>query len=363
VPDRPAAAPPPRDSRAESWLLEILEKAADVGAADIHIHSGATVKLRRYSRLVEFTDEPLEPTEAEAALHSILSAEQYQTLHDDGQVDFAYEAPDIGRYRANIYLQHRGLDAVFHRIPSTPPTLEELGLPSELAKVTNFHQGLVLVTGPTGCGKSTTLAALVDIINAERRDHILTVEDPIEIVHRSNRCLVNQRQVEKHTESFARALRGALREDPDVICIGEMRDLETISLALSAAETGHLVLATVHTNSAIRTINRLVGAYPPAQQSQVRTMLSESLRAVISQRLLPTTSGEGVALALEILHVTKAVGNLIRENRAFRIHSILQTGAAHGMRLMDASLARLLKEGRISREVALANTDNPNSFS
>jgi twitching motility protein PilT len=220
----------------------------------------------------------------------------------------------------------------------------------------------VLLTGPAGCGKSSTLAALLNIINGERSDHIITIEDPIEYIHPSKQCVVNQRQVGTHTNSFARALRGALREDPDIIAIGELRDLETISLALTAAETGHLVLATLHTNNAIRTVNRILGVFPPSQQDQIRTMVSESLRAVVSQRLVTRADGNGRVPALEILVVNKAVGNLIRENKTFQIKSVLQTGGAQGMCMLDASLADLLKKGVITREEALKHTDDPVKF-
>ena len=242
---------------------------------------------------------------------------------------------------------------VFRSISAQPPTLEELGLPAELARYTNYHQGMVLVTGPAGCGKSTTLAAMVNLINQEREEHILTVEDPIEVVHSSQRCIVNQRHAGKHSESFPRALRGALREDPDVIVIGELRDLETISLAMTAAETGHFVLASLHTNNAVRTINRMIGAFPSAEQGQVRTMLSESLRAVISQRLVPRIDGEGRVAALEVLVINKAIGNLIREEKTVQIRSSIQTGKAHGMYLLEQSLNELVAAGTISREAAL----------
>jgi twitching motility protein PilT len=221
---------------------------------------------------------------------------------------------------------------------------------------------MVLLTGPAGCGKSSTLAALLNIINEDRHDHIITIEDPIEYIHPSKKCVVNQRQVGPHTGSFARALRGALREDPDIIAIGELRDLETISLALTAAETGHLVLATLHTNNSIRTVNRILGVFPPNQQDQIRTMVSESLRAVISQRLIPRADGVGRVAALEILMANKAVGNLIRENKTFQIKSVLQTGATHGMCQLDASLAELVKSGTITREEAARNADDPQRF-
>ncbi len=258
----------------------------------------------------------------------------------------------VGRFRANAYRQLRGIDAVFRHIPANPPSLDDLGLPHSLAKLTTYHQGLVLLTGPTACGKSSTMAALVRLINEERADHIITIEDPIEYLHESKRCVVNQRSVKRHTESFARALKGSLREDPDVIVIGELRDLESISLALTAAETGHLVLATLHTENAIRTINRLVGAFPSDQQSQIRSMIADSLRMVFSQRLLPRADGAGRVVALETLVVTKAVSNLIRENKTFQIHSILQTGASQGMGLLDNSIKEHVKSGVVELEVA-----------
>ncbi len=277
-------------------------------------------------------------------------------------MDFAYTLPGKGRFRSNAYRQQRGTDAVFRVIPPRPPTLAELGLPESLGRLANFHQGMVLLTGPAGCGKSSTLAALLNIINEDRHDHIITIEDPIEYIHPSKKCVVNQRQVGPHTGSFARALRGALREDPDIIAIGELRDLETISLALTAAETGHLVLATLHTNNSIRTVNRILGVFPPNQQDQIRTMVSESLRAVISQRLIPRADGNGRVAALEILMANKAVGNLIRENKTFQIKSVLQTGASHGMCQLDASLAELVKSGTITREEAARNADDPQRF-
>jgi twitching motility protein PilT len=263
----------------------------------------------------------------------------------------------------NLYRQQRGVDAVLRFISPEPPTLEQLGLPSSLARFTTYPQGLVLVTGPTGCGKTSTLAALVNLINEERREHILTIEDPVEYIHPSKRCLVNQRSVHRHTASFARALRAALREDPDVVVIGELRDLETISLALTAAETGHLVLATLHTDNAIRTINRIVGSFSSDQQSQIRSMISESLRAVVSQRLIPRADGKGRVAAIEVLVVTKAVANLIRENKTFQIHSVLQTGAAQGMSLLDASIRQHVQSGAISREEAQRYCAEPKSLS
>jgi twitching motility protein PilT len=283
---------------------------------------------------------------------SFLTPAQRESLAARGELDVCHTFPGIGRFRANLYRGLRGLDGVFRFISPEPPTLEQLGLPARLAKFTTYHQGMVVITGPSGCGKSSTMAALVNLINEERREHILTIEDPIEYVHTSKQCLVNQRSAGDHTQSFARALRAALREDPDVIVIGELRDLETVSLALSAAETGHFVLATLHTDNAIRTVNRLVGAFPADQQDQVRTMLSESLRAVISQRLLPRADGKGRVAALETMIVTRAVSNLIRENKTFQIHSILQTGASQGMALLDSSIRELVSKGLVKAEDA-----------
>ncbi|MFQ5418579.1 MAG: type IV pilus twitching motility protein PilT, partial [Myxococcota bacterium] len=299
---------------------------------------------------------------AERLVTSSLNEEQRARFLERGEIDFCYTLDGVGRFRASAYRQQRGSDAVFRSNPPEPPTLADLGLPSELARFTNYHQGLVLVTGPAGCGKSSTLAALVDLINEERKEHILTIEDPIEFVHANKRCMVNQRSVHQHTDSFARALRAALREDPDVIVIGELRDLETISLALTAAETGHLVLATLHTSTSIRTVNRLIGAFPSDQQSQVRTMLSESLRAVISQRLLPRSDGSGRVPALETLINTRATANLIRESKTFQIHSILQTGASQGMGLLDQSIARLVESGAVGRQDALRFCDDPKAL-
>jgi len=288
-----------------------------------------------------------------------LTPAQRAELARFGEIDLCYDVAGVGRFRTNIYRQQRGFDAVFRSIPEHPPTLDQLNLPSFLAKHTNYHQGMVLITGPAGCGKSSTMAALVNLINEERDEHMLTIEDPIEYVHPSKRCLVNQRHAGRHTESFARALRGALREDPDVIVIGELRDLETISLAMTAAETGHFVLATLHTSSAVRTVSRMIGAFPSNQQGQVRTMLSESLRCVISQRLVVASDGSGRIPALEMLVVNKAIGNLIREEKTIQIRSAIQTGAAHGMFLLEQSLNDLVKTGQIKREDALRIAEDP----
>jgi twitching motility protein PilT len=360
----PAAARPAAPAASGASALDrILREGIARGASDIHFHSGVGVQLRVSGRLVATDGPSLEATVAESVILGALPERERKLLDEHGDLDFCHEVAGAGRFRGNIYRQHRGLDAVFRFIPPDPPSLEQLGLPPALARLTAYHQGLVLVTGPSGCGKSSTLAALVNLINEERREHILTIEDPVEYVHRSKRCLVNQRSVHRHTESFARALRAALREDPDVIVIGELRDLETISLALTAAETGHLVLATLHTDNAIRTINRLIGSYPSDAQGQIRTMLSESLRAVVSQRLIPRADGKGRVAAIETLIVNKAVGNLIRENKTFQIQSILQTGAAQGMALLDASIRQHVQSGAIAREEALRYCAEPKNLS
>jgi twitching motility protein PilT len=362
----PAASPPeaaaPASPTGDRRLDRILTKAMQLHASDVHVHTGLPIQMRVGGRLLKANSAPLEPAQSESLVLEILTeSERAQfTAHND--LDFAYTIAGVGRFRGNVYRQRRGIDAVFRPIPLEPATLDELGLPSSLAKLTGYHQGLVLVTGPAGCGKSSTMAALINLINEDRPDHIITVEDPIEFAHRSKTCVVNQRQVRKHTGSFASALRAALREDPDVIAIGELRDLETISLAITAAETGHLVLGTLHTNDAARTINRILDAYPPDQQSQIRAMISESLRAIVSQKLVPTVDGSRRVPALEILLVNIAVSNLIREERVFQLRSVMQTGRNLGMRLFDDSLLELMRAGTISKETARKQCDDPKLF-
>ncbi|MEE8408564.1 MAG: type IV pilus twitching motility protein PilT [Myxococcota bacterium] len=340
-------------------LDNILEQAVAHGASDLHVHAGYPLTFRIHGALRAVGQQPLTAETTERMIQQILTDDQWRILNAEGQLDLAYEVDGTTRVRGNIFRQHRGYDATLRLVPLEPPTLTDLGLPNSLAAFTNFHQGMVLVTGPAGCGKSSTLAGLIKIINEERTDHILSIEDPVECVHAPLGCVVNQREVRSHTESFARALRAALREDPDIIAIGEMRDLETISLAITAAETGHLVLGTLHTNNTIRTINRLVGVFPPEEQDQIRMMISESLRAIISQRLLPRADGKGRVAALEILVITRAVANLIRENKTFQIFSVLQTGAQLGMRLLDDSIAELVRSGVVKREDALKQCVDP----
>jgi twitching motility protein PilT len=357
-----AAAEATIRSRAPAQLDQILAKAMQLRASDVHLHAGLPIQMRIGGRLLKSNSPPLEPARSEALVMEILSESERAEFTAHNDLDFAYAIAGVGRFRGNVFRQRRGIDAVFRPIPPEPPTLESLGLPSSLAQLTAFHQGLVLVTGPAGCGKSSTLAALINLINEERPDHIITVEDPVEFVHPSKSCVVNQRQVRKHTGSFASALRAALREDPDVIAIGELRDLETISLAITAAETGHLVLGTLHTNDAGRTINRILDAYPPDQQSQIRAMISESLRAIISQKLVPTVDGSRQVPVLEILRVNIAVSNLIREERVFQLRSVMQTGRNLGMCLFDDSLLELVKSGTISKETARRHCEDPKAF-
>lgn len=341
---------PTADDRKQ--LEAILSAGVSQKASDVHFHTGGPIKQRRNGELV-VVEESIAPEQVERIVSAALTPEQRQVLRDDGEIDFCFDVSGVGRFRANAYRQQRGLDAVFRIVSERPPTLEELGLPEALKKYTDYHQGMVLITGPAGCGKSSTLAALVNHINENRDDHILTIEDPIEIIHPSKRCLVNQRHAGHHTASFSRALRGALREDPDIIVIGELRDLETISLAMTAAETGHFVLATLHTANAVRTVNRMIGAFPSNEQDQVRAMLSESLRAVISQRLVPTADGNSRVPALELLVINRAIGNLIRDEKTVQIRSSMQTGKSHGMYLLEQSLNELVAAGKITRETAL----------
>jgi twitching motility protein PilT len=367
-PERPLAAVASVAGLSPSWrnsagpLDIILNHAVDVGASDIHIHAAVPLSFRINGHLELVDPEPIEEALAEALVLGVLGQEQQAALGEHGQVDFAYTLGGRARFRANAFRQRRGIDLVMRAIPLEPPTLEQLGLPDTLGRLTEFHQGMVLVTGPSGCGKSSTLAALVRILNESRRDHIITIEDPIEYLHPSRGCVVHQRQVGRHTSSFARALRAALREDPDIIAIGELRDLDTISLAISAAETGHLVLGTLHTNNAIRTVNRILGVFPPNLQEQIRTMLSESLRAVISQRLVTRADGAGRVPALEVMIATRAVSNLIRENKTFQIRSVLQTGATHGMMQLDTSLADLVKRRIVTHEEALRHAEDPSKI-
>ena len=359
---RPSPAVAPKGAPGKGTLGQLLAKAMEMKASDVHVHSGAPLQVRVNGTLREFRAGVWTSKEIESMLKEVLTPEQRKTLEETRDLDMALVLPGVGRFRASFFKQQRGWDAVFRPIPPEPPTLEQLGMPPSLKRLADFHQGLVLVTGPAGCGKSSTLAAMVKMLNESRTDHIISVEDPIEYVHKPQKCVVNQREVGKHTHSFANALRAALREDPDIVVIGELRDLETISLAITAAETGHLVMGTLHTNNAIRTINRILDAFPPKQQSQIRAMVSESLRAVVSQRLLPALDGRRLVPAVEMLFVKPAVSNLIREEKTFQLRSIMQTARSEGNCLLDDSLADLVKAGQITKETAKRVAEDPKRF-
>lgn len=332
---------------------ELLKIMREQNASDLHITSGAVPFLRLHGNMVPLTSfKELTTQDVQGLLFEILTEKQKKNFVERWEIDFAYHVPSIGRFRVNMFMQRKGLGAVFRIIPEKIKTAEELGLPKGVLDLIDAEKGLVLVTGPTGSGKSTTLAALVHQINTEHDLHIITVEDPIEFVHQNIRSLVNQREVGMHTKSFANALRSALREDPDVLLVGELRDLETISLALTAAETGHLVFATLHTNSAAKTIDRIIDVFPEGQQQQVRAMLAESLRGVVAQTLFRRADGQGRVAAYEIMRCTRAISNLIRENKVHQIPSAIQTGSAQGMVLFEKYVDELVRKGKISREDA-----------
>jgi len=322
------------------------------GASDLHLSTGNPPIFRLHGEMVRLNFKSLADEELREVLFEILDEKQRAHFEATKDLDFAYAVPDLARFRGNIFMQHRGIAGVFRIIPSKILSADDLSLPEGVRRMTNFKKGLVLVTGPTGSGKSTTLAAMIDLINSTRKEHILTLEDPLEFIHENKLSLLNQRQIGEHTESFASALRAALREDPDIILVGEMRDLTTISLAMSAAETGHLVFGTLHTNTAAKTIDRIIDVFPTDQQEQVRAMLSESLKGVVCQQLLKTADGKGRTAALEIMIGTPAIGNLIREGKTFQIPSIIQTAKKDGMQLMDQHLLDLLKTKRINPEEA-----------
>jgi twitching motility protein PilT len=336
-------------------LLEFIE----TDASDLHITAGSPPMVRERGRLRALDFPKLTPQVTREIAYSILSNSQRQRLETDLQVDLAHSIPGRARFRVNAFFQRASIGAAFRKIPDEMPRFEDLGLPPHLIDFTRKPRGFVLVTGPTGSGKSTTLASMIDRINRERQEHIITVEDPIEFLHRHQSCIVNQREVGADAESFALALRAALRQDPDVILIGEMRDLETIATALTAAETGHLVFATLHTQDTAQTVDRIIDVFPPSQQAQVRVQLSVALQGIVTQQLLPTADGLSRACACEVLVPTPAVRNLIREGKTHQIHSALQTGAAHGMQTMDAALAELVRQHKITRELAEARSSTP----
>jgi twitching motility protein PilT len=327
----------------------------DQGASDLHLTTGSQPILRVSGELQRIRYQVLENDDLKKMLYEIAPEYKIKDFEETGDVDFAYEIPGLARYRANFFVQKYGVAAVFRQIPDTILTVEQLNLPPVLNKLPMLPKGLVLVTGPTGSGKSTTLAAIVDYANAQRKDHILTIEDPVEFVHKSKNCVVNHREIGLHTRSFATALRAALREDPDIIMVGEMRDLETISLAVEAASTGHLVFGTLHTQSAAKTVDRVVDVFPHEQQEQIRATLADSLQAVVAQTLFKRRDGKGRCAALEILIATPAVRNLIRDGKTYQITTVLQTGKKYGMQSLDDAIIDLLEKGRIKPEDAYLN--------
>ncbi len=347
-----AAVPEDPDTPA---IDRLFRKMVANGCSDLHVSAGSPPLFRKDGEMVDLGDEPaLSPDETGRMLLEIAPERARHQFEERRDADFAYEIAGVARFRCNLFEDRRGVGGVFRQIPSEILTAEQLGLPPGILEFCELKKGLVLVTGPTGSGKSTTLAAMVDHINGSRREHIITIEDPIEFVHGNRRCLVNQREVGEHTRSFKAALRAALREDPDIVLVGEMRDLETVEIALETAETGHLVLGTLHTNTAASTVSRVIDQFPSGQQAQIRTMLAESLKGVIAQTLCRRTGGGRVA-AMEVLVVTPAVSNLIREDKTYQIPSVMQTGKAAGMRTMNDALLALVREGAVEASEAYRN--------
>jgi twitching motility protein PilT len=336
-------------------LLQVMERQA----SDLHLTAGSPPMIRQDGKLHALDYSPLTPQTTREVIYSILTNDQRQKLETEWQIDLAYSIPGRARFRVNAYFQRASLSAAFRLIPHDMPSLGELGLPPVIKDFTKKPRGFVLVTGPTGSGKSTTLAAMLDLINEVRHEHILTIEDPIEFLHRHKRCIINQRELGADAQTFGLGLKAALRQDPDVILVGEMRDLETISTALTAAETGHLVFATLHTQDTAQTVDRIVDVFPSEQQQQVRVQLSVALEGIVTQQLLPKADGQGRLCACEILVPTPAVRNLIREGKTHQIYSALQTGGQFGMQTMDAALAQLVREHKITRELAESRSSAP----
>ncbi len=342
-------------------IAQLLQFACQQDASDLHISAGEPPMIRVSGDMKKIKVPPLTAEQTHAMLYDIMGDSQRKSFEEHSDIDFSMQLGEVARFRVNVFRQNRGVGGVFRKIPTKILTLEELGMPPVLADLSRKEKGLVLVTGPTGSGKSTTLAAMINLVNEELEGHILTVEDPIEFVHRSKKCLVNQREVGPHTKNFNSALRAALREDPDVILVGELRDLETIQLALTAAETGHLVFGTLHTSSAPKTVDRIIDVFPPNQQAQVRAMFAESIQAVVTQTLCKKIGGGRVA-GLEVLIGTTAVRNLIREGKIHQIPSVMQTSQGAGMQTMEMHLKELVDRNQITRETAIEKSGNPDLF-
>ncbi len=341
-------------------FAEVLTRMVEVRASDVHLTPGFAPALRVRGRITPMDDyPPLSPQQTRDVVYAILNNDQRKRFENEQQLDFAYSIPDVARFRVNCYFQRGAVSAAFRHVPQEIKTVAELQLPAVLEELCRKPRGFVLVTGPTGSGKTTSLAAMIDLINKEREEHILTIEDPIEFMHHHQKCIVNQREIGSDAIDFAKALKSALRQDPDVILVGEMRDLETISTALTAAETGHLVFATLHTQSTSQTVDRIIDVFPAEQQGQVRMQLSIALQGIITQQLLPTADGAGRVCACEVLLPTPAIRNLIREGKTHQIYSAIQTSGATGMQTMDAHLAQLVREGKITRKLAEARAAVP----
>jgi twitching motility protein PilT len=343
-------------------FADILLEVISAGASDLHLTVGAPPMVREKGRLRPLDYPKLTGQDTREIVYSILNNDQRKRLENDWQIDLSYSVPGRARFRVNAYFQRASIGAVLRTIPQDIPRFDSLGLPEVLKDFVNKPRGFVLVTGPTGSGKSTTLASMIDLINEERHEHIMTVEDPIEFLHKHKNCVVNQRELGSDAHSFSEALKSALRQDPDVILVGEMRDLETMSTAITAAETGHLVFATLHTQDTAQTIDRIVDSFPPAQQHQVRTQLSIALQGVVTQQLIPTSDGSSRVCCCEVMVPTPAVRNLIREGKTHQLYSALQTGGSHGMQTMDAALADLVRRGKITPRVAESRSSTPDEL-
>lgn len=331
---------------------KLFRLMVEKNSSDMHLSAGTPPYLRVHGDMIPLEMSPLNSEAIQTLIFEILNEKQKRQFVETWELDCSYAIKGVGRFRVNVFMQRRGLGAVFRVIPEVIKTIDELGLPKTLHDLVDVPKGMVLVTGPTGSGKSTTLAALIHTINITRKEHILTIEDPIEFVHEPKGCLINQREVSSHTKSFANALKASLREDPDIILVGELRDLETIQLAMTAAETGHLVFGTLHTNSAAKTVDRIIDVFPEAQQEQIRAMLAESLRGVLAQSLFKRVDKPGRIAAIEVLVNTPAVANLIREGKTFQIPSMMQTGSNQGMITFESYVSKLFEEGKISKEDA-----------